>query len=213
MSTSILSKRQKDELSLSSILKKHKSHLTHTCKSKWELNFMSLAQAQCEHSTLANKVWATHTHTRKQFVSNSHSLSQLSQALMKPRLPWKFQPLFAINWAFGMLVLHFILKVEILKLPKHFKLAFWLPKTYFLVWFIVSFWGKIKQPLRWSEHLFFLRQHKVKFGHKGHKIISISFDKEPSVMSNQVQTFSTDISFLFMDLKSPIANQKWRKMS
>jgi hypothetical protein len=37
--------------------------------------------------------------------------------------------------------------------------------------------------------LVFLRQHKVRFGPKGHKIVSISFDKEPSVMSKQVQTF------------------------
>jgi len=34
-----------------------------------------------------------------------------------------------------------------------------------------------------------LQQHEGKFGSKGHKIVSISFDKEPSVMSKQVQTF------------------------
>jgi len=34
-----------------------------------------------------------------------------------------------------------------------------------------------------------LRQHKVKFGTKGHKIVSISFDKEPSIISKGLQAF------------------------
>jgi hypothetical protein len=34
-----------------------------------------------------------------------------------------------------------------------------------------------------------LQLHQARFGSNGHKIVSISFDKEPSVMSHQVQSF------------------------
>jgi hypothetical protein len=42
-----------------------------------------------------------------------------------------------------------------------------------------------------------LQQHQAHFGSGGHKIVSVSFDKEPSVMSNRVQSFFRDnhISF------------------
>ncbi len=34
-----------------------------------------------------------------------------------------------------------------------------------------------------------LQLHEEAFGSNGHKIVSISFDKEPSIMSHQVQSF------------------------
>jgi hypothetical protein len=55
-----------------------------------------------------------------------------------------------------------------------------------------------------------LQQHKAKFGSHGHKIVSISFDLEPSVQSHRVQSFFRKNSISFhgfemSDSKSKVA--------
>jgi hypothetical protein len=60
-----------------------------------------------------------------------------------------------------------------------------------------------------------LQQHRAKFGHDGHKIVSISFDLEPSVKSHRVQSFFRDnfISFHgfeMSDSKSKVAENAIR---
>jgi hypothetical protein len=55
-----------------------------------------------------------------------------------------------------------------------------------------------------------LQQHEAKFGPNGHKIVSVSFDLEPSVKSHRVQSFFRDNSISFhgfemSDSKSKVA--------
>jgi len=59
---------------------------------------------------------------------------------------------------------------------------------------------KAKTLIRAFDEL--LQQHLAQYGDDGHRILSISFDQEPGIMSNKVQSYLRKKTFNFTPLIS-----------